>query len=202
MKKVTSIIFLLVALSANIFAAKKEAQYLGLVSQLVQIKHASEARLLGILDEPGKEIDGSALKTYNSLRLQIDAVIYQLATDMRAKNSAKLFRQLNDYYRMHAFADIPGSKGCINRYILNLKNADSTYKKLIPIKKSDTQHESTAVETSIPIIELGWTIIKDMSEMRGKKVDGVIDILDNLRLRSSSELEEEKAKKKEKKKTK
>jgi len=40
----------------------------------------------------------------------------------------------------------------------------------------------------VPIIDTGWTIIKNIRDMSGKKVDGVIELLNNLRLNSPQEV--------------
>jgi hypothetical protein len=203
MKKIFSILFLIAAVSTNIFAADKDLPNLGIVSQLVEIKYTSESYLSSILDDKTKsDADKlTARKNYYALKVKIDRIIYQLAADMRTKNSIKTYKRLNKYYKTHKLSDSKSVKNCYKPYALALENAYKTYKENINPDVSGLEKAAMEVEAVISILDLGWTVIKDINEMRGQKVDGVIEILDNLRLNPPSELDK-KDEEKEKDKTK
>ncbi|MCB0512849.1 MAG: hypothetical protein KDC60_00280 [Bacteroidetes bacterium] len=79
-------------------------------------------------------------------------------------------------------------------YLLALQDTYKAYKSLtdtdtIKIYLSKFGVSSTdAIESVLSIVSLGWTMIKEIKEMQDAKVDGIINILDNLRLSSPADL--------------
>ena len=191
MKNALSTIFFIAALSTNIFAANKELPNLGMISQLVEIKYSSEAYLSNVLEDKTKsEADKlTARKNYNSVRVQIDRIIYQLAADMRTKNSIKTYKRLNKYYKTHKLSESANVKECYKSYASALETAYKTYEEKINPDVNGQEIAFIEIDAVISIAELGWTIIKDIHEMRGQKVDGIVEILNNLRLNPPSELD-------------
>jgi hypothetical protein len=190
MKKAFSILLFIATISTNIFAADKDLPNLGVISQLVEIKYTSEAYLSKIFNDKNKSEDEklTARKNYNAVRVQIDRIIYQLAADMRTKNSIKAYRKLNRYYKSHKLSETESVKNCYKPYALALENAYKIYKEKINPDVGGQEKAFIKDDAVISILELGWTVIKEINEMRGQKVDGVIEILDNLRLNPPSEL--------------
>jgi len=73
-------------------------------------------------------------------------------------------------------------------YILAFKDLYLTYRRSVyREQQGDTKGMITAAAL-VPIIDTGWTIIKNIRDMSGKKVDGVIELLNNLRLNSPQEV--------------
>lgn len=190
MKKLILVIFCSAVYSTFIFAADNNLSNLGMVSQLVEIKYSSEAYLSSILGDTTrtKAERLTALNDYNSIRVQIDRIIYQLAADMRIKNSVKTYKYLNKYYKKHFLSDNIDTKECCRPYTFALANAYKTYNDKINQSVNGKWRAFIDLESVLSITELGWTIIKDINEMRGQKVDGIVEILNNLRLSPPSEL--------------
>lgn len=112
MKKIIFISCIIAMFFASSFAQNTNLQNLGLVSQLVEIKYDSEEYISNILNEKDaltKE-DTIALRNYNSVRIQIDRIIYQLHVDMRSKNSPKLFKKLNNTIKSICFLMLQAQK--------------------------------------------------------------------------------------------
>lgn len=184
MRKLFLAIVYFTAFSSSIFAAVKDLPNLGMISQLVEIKYSSEAYLSHVLEDGSisDEEKLTALRNYNEVRIQIDRIIYQLSADMRTNNSIKTYKRLNKYYRSHKFSDSVDVKKCYENYAYALAKAYGTYKeKINPDKKSFIE-----IDSVLALAEFGWTIIKDIHEMRGNKVDGIVEILNNLRLNPPS----------------
>lgn len=186
MKKIFSTIIFIAAFTVNTFAVNNDLPNLGLVSQLVEIKYSSETYLSSILQDKAKsEAEKlTARKNYNEVRVQIDRIFYQLAADMRVKNSIKTYKRLNKYYKIHQLSESDAAKNCYKPYSISLAKVFKTYK-----EKINPDDSLIKIDEVVSIFELGWTIINDINEMRGQKVDGIIEILDNLRLIPPSELD-------------
>lgn len=201
MKKLFSVILFFAAFSSNIFAADKELPNLGIISQLLEIKYGSEAYLSSILQDKLKtEAEKlTALKNYNAVRIQMDRIIYQLAADMRTKNSIKTYKRLNKYYKTHKLSESANVKKRYKPYVLAIANVHKTYKEKINPDVGGQEKPFIEIESVLAIAELGWTVIKGINEMGAQKVDGIVEILDNLRLNPPSELDKKDEKKDEKK---
>ena len=184
MKKIFLIAVVLPLFFVNTFAQDNNFQKLGLVSQLTEIKYNSEAYFLNSLEkDPAEAEKKGSLKNYSTIRMQIDRIIYQLAADMRSKNSPRLFRQLNNYYKLHDLTENTGAKKQIQPYVAALSDVALLFRSRISPPPDN--------KTFIPletIIAQGWTALADLNEMRGQRVDGILNVLDNLRLASPYKL--------------
>jgi hypothetical protein len=158
--------------------------YTGLVSGLVDIKYSTEAFLVAMMQNADTENERTkALRNYNTMRVLTDQIIYQMAADMRAKNSVKLFRQLNRYYKSHALSDNGQAGKCFSAYTTALADAYSFYRSQI--------HPEPGSKTVIPvetILTQGWTMLKGFNEMQAQRVNGILEVLNNLRLSSPNDL--------------
>lgn len=83
-------------------------------------------------------------------------------------------------------SDASSAKDSYVDYCIALSQAHSSYNSMINQKKALIE-----IATILSIVEIGWTIVTDINEMNGKKVDGIIEIIDNLRLKAPSELKKE-----------
>ena len=186
MKKLLCFIFLSGASISGSHEAAGALVNLGMVSQLVEIKYHSEAFLSGVLGDAAtpKSQKDTAIARYNEIRVQLDRIIYQLCADMRMGNSVRSYNRLNRYYRLHEMGEGEGT----GPYILAFKDLYLTYRRSVyREQQGDTKGMITAAAL-VPIIDTGWTIIKNIRDMSGKKVDGVIELLNNLRLNSPQEV--------------
>lgn len=181
MKQIFLIPLMLSLIPAS-FAQTGKAVTMGLISPLVDIKYNTEAYLVAMMQDPGADY-GKALKNYNTLRVGIDQIIWQMAADMKSRNSAKLFRRLNKYYQSHTLSEKDEAGHAISAYAAVLADAFSFYRLNI--------HPETGTKTIIPVETLltqGWEIFTGIQEMRANRVDGIIGILNNFRLTSPVEL--------------
>ncbi len=178
-----------------LFLMKSSAQTskltnLGLVSQLVEMKYVSEAYLSGILSQEPTGANYAAnkkeaIKNYNLVRVQVDRIIYQLAADMKRKNSVCLYKKLEKYYKKHNLSDTQNAKNCYKNYSEAIATAYGSYYQMT---HQQGPSKALAIDAIISLIENAWTMAKDIHEMRGKKVDGIVEILNNLRLNPPSDL--------------
>ena len=190
MKKLLCFFYFIVAMSLNSIAANYGLVNLGLVSQLVEIKYNSEASYSRIATDPAatKLRKDSALANYNEIRVRIDRIIYQLSADMRWRNSVKTYKILNKYFKAHDLGQIEGEKGLIEPYVLAFKDLYLTYQRFINPVQPGTSKGIITTAAVLSVIDTGWTITKNIKDMQGKKVDGVIELLNNLRLNSPGDL--------------
>ena len=190
MKNLFCFCYLALAFSTSGYAADSGLINLGLVSRLVEIKYNSEACFSKITANPAnsKLKKDSANANYNEIRVRIDRIIYQLSADMRYSNSVKIYKRLNKYYQTHDFGESGTVKGFIEPYILAFKDLDLTCRKYLNSEQPGATKGIITTAAALSIIETGWTIAKNIRDMQGKKVDGVIELLNNLRLNSPQEL--------------
>ena len=190
MKKLLCFFYFIVAMSLNSIAANYGLVNLGPVSQLVEIKYNSEACFSKIATDPAvaKQRRDSALINYNEIRVLTDRIIYQLSADMRSKNSVKAYKKLSNYYKTHDLGEAEGENVFIESYVLAFKDLHIIYKKFVYPDQPGVTKGLITPAIVLSIIDTGWTITKNIKDMRGKKVDGIIELLNNLRLNSPQEL--------------
>lgn len=180
---------LLVLLLTFSFFNVAQAQKLGLVSQLLEIKYSSDIYLKSVLMEdpvnPTKK--NQAVEEYYKIREIMNSTLYQLMADMRSKNSAKRFRRLNKYYRTHSLNS--NVEGGLEIYKNEFKKLNSHYERLKNIALTGNPDTPAANPLAImgliddlgtDIITVPWSIIKESSELREKKVTNLISILEAL----------------------
>jgi len=188
MKNLLCFCFLAAALCVNSFAAGSSLINLGLISQLVEIKYNSEACFSKITTDPAspKLRKDSALANYNEIRVRVDRIIYQISADMRWNNSVKTYKRLNKYYKIHALGEL--GTGVIEPYILAIQDLDFIYRKYLNAVQLGGTKGIITTAAVLSVLDTGWTITKNIKDMQGKKVDGIIELLNNLRLNAPAEL--------------
>ena len=190
MKKRLVLFCLVGALCLKSNAAAPDLVNLGLVSQLVEIKYVSEAWLSRVVADTAKTKcpKDSALVFYNDVRIQLDRIIYQMTADMVERNSVKIYRQLNRYYTKHPLSETNGAGGAVLPYVLALSDLHNSFKTTINPDRGAFRTEFLSAATMLSIVNTGWTVLKGIKEQRGKKVDGIVEILNNLRLNAPGDL--------------
>ena len=171
-------------------AAAPDLVNLGLVSQLVEIKYVSEAWLSRVVADTAKTKypKDSALVNYNDVRIQLDRIIYQMTADMVECNSVKIYRRLNRYYEKHTLSETESAGGAVLPYVLAFNDLQNSFKTTINPDRGALRVDIISAATMLSIVNTGWTVLKGIKEQRGKKVDGVVDILNNLRLNAPGDL--------------
>mgnify|MGYP006898376088 CR=1 FL=1 len=210
MKKVV-ILFVFCSLFNHITWGQSSMPNIGLVSQLVQVKYEAENIVSQVSQDTSTaaQIQASkqiVLKTYNELRMQVDAVVLQLGADMQVKGSVRLFKKLNKYYSKHLLMDGDPQGKSLSKYgpafrriyVLNseLQQANKQWTLATNNKKPTIFDKGAAgdkgvdafVSGALPVIELGWTIIKEWKAANQSKVEGIVTLLDGLRLTAPQDL--------------
>ena len=190
MKKFLFIFILIGGSAFKCHATDKDPVNLGLVSQLVEIKYITEAYLSKIVADSDKSSaqKDSALIRYNDVRIQVDRIIFQLTADMVANNSVKIYRRLNGYYAKHRLSETEGAGGAVLMYAMAFRDLHGSYQTNIFPGKPGLRAELISASTILSVASTGWTILKGIREQRGKKVDGIVELLNNLRLNPPAEL--------------
>ena len=82
-------------------AARPQLPPPGLFQRLIKIKYSSELYLIIKAKEAAKlnkpEMVDSALAVYNTIRWNLDGLVYQLSGDLVAANSPKKYKQINQW---------------------------------------------------------------------------------------------------------
>ncbi len=190
MKKFFVTLFVFVLLSLQTTGKEKEIINLGLVSQLVEIKYVSEIFSSKIVADTSmtKLQKETALANYNEERMQSDRIICQLTADMIENNSIRIYRRLNKFYSNHTLSETKDAESYILKYVTAINDLYNCYITNIKPDKEKLKIELITAATVISAANLSWTIIKGINDKQGKKVDGVIEVLNNLRLNAPPEI--------------
>ena len=153
----------------------------GLLSRLIEIKYSSELYVETQLKSETLTAaqKDTALATYNTLRWKVDGFVYQLSSEMIARNSPRAWRKLNEWClqgkgnseQVEALEEIE------NFYAANIKP--------VMITKTKTLNLTTNV---FYLLKDSYTIIKGMSDMKTQKTMALIELMDHTRLLSPGEV--------------
>lgn len=153
----------------------------GLLSRLIEIKYTSELYLSTRLKSesltPAQK--DTTLATYNTLRWKVDGFVYQLSSEMIAKNSPREFKKLNEWCLQGKgnSAQVQALEEIENFYATNIKP--------VMITKTKTLNLTTNV---FYLLKDSYTIVKGMSDMKTQKTMALIELLDHTRLLSPGEV--------------
>jgi hypothetical protein len=153
----------------------------GLLSRLIEIKYTSELYLSTRLKSesltPAQK--DTTLATYNTLRWKVDGFVYQLSSEMIAKNSPREFKKLNEWCLEGKgnTAEVEALEEIENFYATNIKP--------VMITKTKTLNLTTNV---FYLLKDSYTIVKGMSDMKTQKTMALIELLDHTRLLSPGEV--------------
>lgn len=153
----------------------------GLLSRLIEIKYTSELYLSTRLKSesltPAQK--DTTLAIYNTLRWKVDGFVYQLSSEMIAKNSPREFKKLNEWCLQGKgnTAQVQALEEIENFYVLNIKP--------LMITKTKTLNLTTNV---FYLLKDSYTIVKGMSDMKTQKTMALIELLDHTRLLSPGEV--------------
>jgi hypothetical protein len=171
----------------------------GIFQRLIKIKYNAELFLINAAKHSvgsKKEMDAtkdvnmpsiqyesldSALAIYNTIRWNMDGLVYQISGDLVAANSPKKLRQLNDW--------------CLNNEVNNkiqpsieaLENIERLCQEYLPAFSPISKNINLTTNVFY-LIKDSYSLIKGLSDLRTQKTTALVEILDQMRLASPQEL--------------
>ena len=187
---------LIVAIVFMISSSSEAAVAPGLFQRLIKIKYSSELYLISKAKESGRlnkpETLDSALAVYNSIRWNLDGLVYQLSGDLVAANSPKKYKQINQWCLNNKAAVTSAAAAH------SLESIEALCKLYLPSfslinemleKESQQGTRNINLTTNVfYLIKDSYSIIKGLSDLKTQKTMAIVDILDQMRLASPQEL--------------
>ncbi len=175
----------------------------GIFQRLIKIKYNTELYLISAAKHSAgskNESLDSALAIYNTIRWNMDGLVYQLSGDLVAANSPKKLRQLNDWclknkevWNFAAGASATAAnKSSPEAQIL--QNLEAFCKESLPAfspigKITADQTKNINFTTNVfYLIKDSYSLIKGLSDLKTQKTTALVEILDQMRLASPQEL--------------
>ena len=207
---------LIVAIVFMISSSSEAAVTPGLFQRLIKIKYSSELYLITKAKESNRlnrtESLDSALAVYNTIRWNLDGLVYQLSGDLVAANSPKKYKQINQWclnnkaavtsaaaaqslesieslceLYLPSFSLISEMSG-YNGLQLDTKLTESIAQNS-PVQNINQQSKNINLTTNVfYLIKDSYSIIKGLSDLKTQKTMALVDILDQMRLASPQEL--------------
>ena len=180
----------------------------GIFQRLIKIKYNAELYLINAAKHAGeskKEMDlkiairtaeslDSALAIYNTIRWNVDGLVYQLSGDLVAANSPKKLRQLNTWCLNNE------ANNKIQPSIEALENIERLCQEYLPafspiIKNGNQESQNLNNPKNINLttnvfylIKDSYSLIKGLSDLKTQKTTALVEILDQMRLASPQEI--------------
>ena len=187
---------LIVAIVFMISSSSEAAVAPGLFQRLIKIKYSSELYLITKAKESNRlnrpETLDSALAVYNTIRWNLDGLVYQLSGDLVAANSPKKYKQINQWCLNNKAAVTSAAAAQSLESIESLCDLYLPSFSLInemPEKESQQGTRNINLTTNVfYLIKDSYSIIKGLSDLKTQKTMAIVDILDQMRLASPQEL--------------
>ncbi len=168
----------------------------GLFQRLIKIKYSSELYLIIKAKEASKlnkpEIVDSALAVYNTIRWNLDGLVYQLSGDLVAANSPKKYKRINQWCLNNKAAVTSAAAAQTLKSIESLCALYLPAFSLInemPAEESQQGTRNINLTTNVfYLIKDSYSLIKGLSDLKTQKTMALVDILDQMRLTSPQEL--------------
>jgi hypothetical protein len=184
--KMVSLVMILVL---NCGAAQTQPQQ-GLISRLIEIKYSTELYLTTQMkNETNPAKKDSALALYNTMRWKVDGFVYQLSSKLIAKNSPKVFKQLDAwcYVQKEPILNFASNQN-IAAHIKSFADIDAIYQNQIE-PKLYIQPKSLNLTTNVfYLLKDSYSIIKGLSDLKTRKTMAIVELLDHSRLLSPGEV--------------
>ena len=187
---------LIVAIVFMISSSSEAAIAPGLFQRLIKIKYSSELYLITKAKESNRlnrpEILDSALAVYNTIRWNLDGLVYQLSGDLVAANSPKKYKQINQWCLNNKAAVTSAAAA------QSLESIETLCKLYLPsfslineMPEEESQQGTRNINLTTNVFYLikdSYSIIKGLSDLKSQKTMAIVDILDQMRLASPQEL--------------
>ena len=163
----------------------------GVFQRLIKIKYSSELYLIIKAKEANKlnepELVDSALAVYNTIRWNLDGLVYQLSGDLVAANSPKKYKQINQWCLNNKAAVTSAAAA------QTLESIESLCALYIPafllINKIPENDRNINLTTNVfYLIKDSYSLLKGLSDLKTQKTMALVDILDQMRLTNPQEL--------------
>jgi len=189
-------LILIVAILLMMPCHSEAADKPGLFQRLIKIKYSSELYLIIKAKEAAKlnkpEIVDSALAVYNTIRWNLDGLVYQLSGDLVAANNPKKYKQINQWCLNNKAAVTSAAAAQTLESIESLCDLYLPSFSLInemPAEESQQGTRNINLTTNVfYLIKDSYSIIKGLSDLKTQKTMALVDILDQMRLTSPQEL--------------
>lgn len=159
----------------------------GFISRLIEIKYTSELYLSSQIKK-GKsdELKGdSTLAIYNTIRWKVDALVYQISSEMITQNSPAAMRRLD------AWSYGQDAHGSIKKFVLAIGEIEQLYKAaVVPIIYPNSgEARSLNLTTNVfYLLKDSYSIVKGLSDLKTRKVMALVELLDHARLMGPGEV--------------
>jgi hypothetical protein len=172
---------LILAMLLTFASISEAAATPGLFQRLIKIKYSSELYLIIKAKEAAKlnkpEMLDSALAVYNTIRWNLDGLVYQLSGDLVAANSPRLLRRLD-------FQTLESMEAICTIYLPSFSLINE-----MPAEESQQGTRNINLTTNVfYLIKDSYSLIKGLSDLKTQKTMALVDILDQMRLTSPQEL--------------
>jgi hypothetical protein len=202
--------------SAAPMARLQELPSHGLFQHLIKIKYSSELYLIIKAKEAAKlnkpEMVDSALAVYNTIRWNLDGLVYQLSGDLVAANSPKKYKQINQWCLNNKAAvtsaaaakTLESIEAICTIYLPSFSlisempennsqkldhNLSTSSPQNNPDQNINQQSKNINLTTNVfYLIKDSYSLIKGLSDLKTQKTMALVDILDQMRLTSPQEL--------------
>ena len=172
---------LIVSMLLTFTSISEAAAVPGLFKRLIKIKYSSELYLIIKAKEAAKlnkpEMVDSALAVYNTIRWNLDGLVYQLSGDLVAANSPKLIRRLD-------FQTLESIESLCTIYL-------PAFSLINEMRAEESQQGTRNINLTTNVFYLikdSYSLIKGLSDLKTQKTMALVDILDQMRLTSPQEL--------------
>ena len=192
---------LIVAIVFMISSSSEAAVTPGLFQRLIKIKYSSELYLITKAKESNRlnrpETLDSALAVYNTVRWNLDGLVYQLSGDLVAANSPKKYKQIN-HWCLNNFEGETIAAAASEWAAQSLETIESlcalylsSFSLINEMPEEESQQGTRNINLTTNVFYLikdSYSIIKGLSDLKSQKTMALVDILDQMRLASPQEL--------------
>lgn len=168
----------------------------GLFQRLIKIKYNTELYLITAAKHSNvtkTETLDSALAIYNTIRWNVDGLVYQLSGDLVAANSPKKLRRLNDWCLKESLifesSDRRNGKDGTSTESTTLKNIEDYCQESLPAFSPIGKTKNINLTTNVfYLIKDSYSLIKGLSDLKTQKTMALVEMLDQMRLASPQEI--------------
>lgn len=163
--------------------AKAQSQQ-GFINRLIEIKYSTELYLTNAIKKGSTpNAMDTALVNYNTIRWQVDGLVYQLSSAMIMQNSPAILRQLDTW----SYGE--KERKAIKNYISQLNAIEKIYQENIEPKIYPGNTRTLNLTTNVfYLLKDSYTIVKGLSDLKTRKVMALVELLDHTRLMGPGEL--------------
>ena len=163
----------------------------GVFQRLIKIKYSSELYLVIKAKEANKlnkpELVDSALAIYNTIRWNLDGLVYQLSSDLVAANSPKKYKQINQWCLNNKAAVTSAAAA------QTLESIESLCALNLPafllINEIPENDRNINLTTNVfYLIKDSYSLLKGLSDLKTQKTMAIVELLDQMRLANPQEI--------------